>query len=318
MTARCRPSRLACRGFTLVELLVVIAIIGILIALLLPAVQAAREAARRSSCANNLSQLVLAIHNYEMAHGVYPAGTVDAQGPILSQQRGYHHNWLSRILPFFEERNAFEAIDWRVGVYHKNNGPVRKRGMRIVRCPSNAWVQDAQSSYAAVHHDVEAPIDADNHGVFFLNSRIRYDDILDGSSYTLFLGEKTPDVNDLGWMSGTRATLRNTGGGLSSARAVRGGALGSLPTVDYSNGDSPELGALLPGGDTAPLGANDPAGEGGPATTATMVGGFDSAHPGGVMFAMGDGHVQYISLAVGLPVLQQMAHRADRKLQVSP
>src|ERR1044071_4219572 len=69
-------------AFTLVELLVVIAIIGVLVALLLPGVQAAREAARRSMCCGHLNQLILAVHNYEMAHGCYPPGTLDATGPI--------------------------------------------------------------------------------------------------------------------------------------------------------------------------------------------------------------------------------------------
>ena len=71
-------------GFTLIELLVVIAIIAILIALLLPAVQQAREAARRSSCKNNLLQLNVALHNYEMAHNVLPPGSIDSAGPIIN------------------------------------------------------------------------------------------------------------------------------------------------------------------------------------------------------------------------------------------
>ena len=102
-------------GFTLVELLVVIAIIGVLVALLLPAVQMAREAARRLSCSNNLGQLITAIHNYEMAHGIYPSGTIDSKGPVANVPVGYHHNWMSQITPYIEEGNTWRAIDFSVG-----------------------------------------------------------------------------------------------------------------------------------------------------------------------------------------------------------
>ncbi len=117
---RPRPS-----AFTLVELLVVIAIIGILIALLLPAVQAAREAARRTQCMNNVSQLILAIHNYEMAHEVFPAGVVNAKGPILNRPQGYAISWVARILPYIEQNNAFRSLDFSVGAYAPKNWPVR-------------------------------------------------------------------------------------------------------------------------------------------------------------------------------------------------
>src|SRR4030042_7024281 len=98
------------RGFTLVELLVVIAIIGILIALLLPAVQAAREAARRASCLNNLTQLGIALQNYESAHGVLPPGTIDKQGPIHNKPEGYQMSWVVQLLPYVEEGNTFKHI----------------------------------------------------------------------------------------------------------------------------------------------------------------------------------------------------------------
>jgi prepilin-type N-terminal cleavage/methylation domain-containing protein len=197
-------------AFTLVELLVVIAIIGVLVALLLPAVQAAREAARRSSCQNNLSQLIIAVHNYEMAHGWYPPGTLEAKGPIVHAQIGYHHNWIIQILPFLEERNTWQAIDKTVGVYHPKNAPAAAVAIRVLNCPSNAW-SSTSSHYAGVHHDSEKPIDAKDNGVFFLNSKVRYDDVTDGSTHTIFIGEKQADSWDFQWMSGTRSSLRNAG-----------------------------------------------------------------------------------------------------------
>jgi prepilin-type N-terminal cleavage/methylation domain-containing protein/prepilin-type processing-associated H-X9-DG protein len=215
-------------GFTLVELLVVIAIIGILISLTLPAVQSARESARRTSCVNQLSQIIIAVNNYESAHEVYPPGVIDKSGPIQNAAKGYHHNWIEQILPYIDEQNTYRNIDRAVGVYHANNAPVRSMELPLLLCPSDFGTPAGSvgvSNYAALHHDVEAPIDVDNHGVFFLNSKIRYDDITDGCSHTIFLGEKVIEANDLGWMSGTRATLRNTGTPINSIFA----RLGRLP-----------------------------------------------------------------------------------------
>src|SRR5262245_62055732 len=225
------------RGFTLVELLVVMAIIGILVALLLPAVQAARESARRAACQNQLSQLILAVGHYEMAHGVYPPGTVDAKGPILNGPVGYHHNWLIQILPYIEEAPVYKAIDHQQSVYHAKNKSIRNLPLQLAACPS-ARSSGTTCDYAACHHDVEAPIDTTNNGVFFLNSRIRYDDVSDGSSHTLFLGEKITDVWDMEWVSGTRATLRNTGLAVNGTplnpaqKLPRTGSAGAMPAAN--------------------------------------------------------------------------------------
>ena len=116
----CRPS-----GFTLIEMLVVIVIIGGLLVLLLPGIQAARECARRFQCAHQLSQLIAAVHNYELAFDVYPPGTVEKKGPIQNHAFGYHHSWITQLLPFIELENEARMIDRRVGVYHKNNAEVR-------------------------------------------------------------------------------------------------------------------------------------------------------------------------------------------------
>lgn len=199
-------------AFTLVELLVVVAIIGILVGLLLPAVQAAREAARRMECGNQLMQVGVALHNYEMAHQQLPPGTQDAKGPIVHVAAGYHHSWLVQILPMLDERVAFEMVDFKQSIYSKANFPVRAYTIDILECPSS-WGADygPYSNYAGVHDSREVPIDEDNNGVLFLNSRVQFEDVFDGLAHTLFVSEKPVDVTDLGWSSGTRASLRNTG-----------------------------------------------------------------------------------------------------------
>lgn len=217
-------------AFTLVELLVVIAIIGVLVALLLPAIQAAREAARRMSCVNHLSQIMLAVSHYADAHLVYPAGTTDTKGPIANSVTGMHHGWLGRVLPHIEETSRANKIDYKVSVYHPKHMTLRSSTPNWMRCPSSPVQPTWSCSYAACHHDSEKPIDADDSGVFFLNSQIRDRDILDGTSHTLFLGEKMFDPFEYGWLSGTRAILRNTG----SLDAKNSPGPTNLPTTDFN------------------------------------------------------------------------------------
>ncbi|MCL2119205.1 MAG: DUF1559 domain-containing protein [Planctomycetaceae bacterium] len=177
-------------AFTLIELLAVIAIIGILIALLLPAVQAAREAARRLQCGSQLTQLGLAVKQYEQAHGVLPMGTVNDSGPIRNVPIGNHIGWIPRILPYMEQTPLYEHIDFSKGVYDPVNQPVWvSQKPRILGCPSDGSYGSLNSSYMACSGGTETPVDVDNRGVFFLNSKLRSRDIPDGTSNTIWIGE---------------------------------------------------------------------------------------------------------------------------------
>ncbi len=140
---------LTLRGFTLVELLVVIAIIGILISLLLPAVQAAREAARRLQCTNNLKQLGLATALYESAHGVLPASGIVARGEDVTQNEntrtdffqrsGKMFSWLVLVLPQIDQQALHDQFDFDVDIFHQRGEPFAAH-IPTLTCPSDAAV----------------------------------------------------------------------------------------------------------------------------------------------------------------------------------
>jgi prepilin-type N-terminal cleavage/methylation domain-containing protein len=126
------------RGFTLVELLVVIAIIGVLIALLLPAVQAAREAARRSQCKNNLRQVAVALHNYHGANKKFPAGAYVPQGKKATCDQYGRVNWFMRLMPFIEETAQAAAMDLKNFTYNPpNHKLILGKVFPGMQCPSD-------------------------------------------------------------------------------------------------------------------------------------------------------------------------------------
>ena len=316
-------------GFTLIELLVVIAIIAVLIALLLPAVQAAREAARRTQCMNNLSQIALALHNYEMAFETLPPGTVNATGPIVNKpsKDAYHMSWTVQVLPFLELSTVFNHFDFTKGVYDPRNLAPQQRSIAMFVCPSqSSWgvLQSMRqpSCYAGVHSGVSEPIDVDQDGLLFLNSSVGYDDIPDGSAYTVVVGERIADKTDVwGWASGTRDTLRNSGtspnnGGLALFQPPQ-------PTSNMPYGQIPFDAGMVPAEDVVEEpAASDEAAEGDepdkqgddaePAVDPLLVvGGFSSEHTGGVQFALADGSVRFVSQAINVQTFRNLCSRND-------
>jgi prepilin-type N-terminal cleavage/methylation domain-containing protein len=299
MTLSSLTKRTASRGFTLVELLVVIAIIGVLVSLLLPAVQASREAARRCSCINNVMQLNLALQNYEFAHESFPAGSINPTGPIRNIPEGQVVGWTVQTLPYLEQNAMWRSFDQAAGAFAKVNEPVSSHPLEVLICPSypgsrtNPGSTVAYSTYSGCYNDAEAAIDAKNTGLLFLNSAIRFRDIYDGTTNTLLLSESIPDEeSDLGWVSGTRATLRNTSvlerpyPQLSSAR------------VDVVNDGELPIGGKAAGEEDA--------------SNELFVGGFGSFHAGDIINAgMADGSVRPIAPSIDPAALRQLGNRMD-------
>lgn len=279
------PSPVRCAAFTLVELLVVIAIIGVLIGLLLPAVQQAREAARRCACSNNMAQLGLAAHNFDFAMERLPQGVINPTGPISSTPVGQHTSHLVLLLPYVDKPNVAAHFDVAKGAYDPANAKARKISIDTYICASfsggfkNDGMTAGITNYAGCHHHKEAQINDDNNGLLFLNSRIRYGDITDGASNTILYGEMLPLPATLGWASGTRASLRNTGSIIDSANNWN-----TVPPVP-----------MLP---PAPV----------------DVGGFGSMHAGGANFCFADGSVKFLSASIDAKVYEYHGNRKDGEM----
>jgi prepilin-type N-terminal cleavage/methylation domain-containing protein len=211
-------------GFTLVELLVVIAIIGVLVALLLPAVQAAREAARRSACSNNLKQIGLALHNYHDTMLKFPmAGYLTRPGG-----GAYHHTWLTSILPQLEQAplhnsTNFLAIAW--------GQPIVGTKVKVLRCPSDAGYDQSSETHGIAHTNYAGsegyhwwptanlgtgngvPQSGDYSGLFAVQRSFDMAGITDGTSNTVIVAE----VDSFGYKWGP---FNKSGGG---TRRLRGG-----------------------------------------------------------------------------------------------
>ncbi len=236
------------------------------------------------------------MQNYEGSFEVFPPGVVNDTGPVLDQPKGYHFGWLVRILPYCEMRNTYNHLNLSVSVYAAPNLTTRTTQVSAFVCPSDNGMGRtpagiAMSSYVACHNSFEAPIDANNDGVFILNRAMRYEDIPDGSSNTVFLSEKLNDGTGQGWASGTRGTLRNTGTLINAAPGARLTFSGPADPVPAQGGKD----VATPG-------------------TPAYVGGFASKHPGIANCALGDGSVRHLKASMSPATLQLLGNRADGEI----
>ena len=279
------------RGFTLVELLVVIAIIGILIALLLPAVQAAREAARRMQCTNNMKQMALAAHNYASAYqDKFPYGNTG----------GHKHGLFTFILPFMEMTQIYDELDLDGNTLDEHH---RYTPIPAYSCPSytseklvtkytgveeylNGWQLTYQGVCGVFYNDGDVH-DGDlyygeipRNGLFGWQFQRRIGEVSDGTSHTLMMGEyvvRTPsdsvESNVRCWVLGANESL-NTQIGSYALKAVQT----AVNTPVRTWGDFPFN--HMP---------------------------FSSDHPGGANFSLGDGSVSFLQEEMDFEVYQAMA-----------
>ena len=274
------------RGFTLIELLVVIAIIAVLIALLLPAVQQAREAARRTQCKNNMKQLGLALHNYHDVYQTFPSGWIAVTNRRHDAHEGLNGaGWGTMLLPYLDQTPLYQKFDSDYAINDPINTPFIDNVLPAWQCPSDPkpdrWQIEEEGSPGTVLAELPTanyvgsfgtdeldgcenasgmpPVTSSGQcvsdGVFYHNSRVKLRDITDGTTNTFMVGERRTDAVQ-GWFSTWPGMVAE---GEEAFQRILGSA------------------------DHVP---NDPVGH---------LDDFSSHHVGGAQFTLGDGSVRFIS-----------------------
>jgi len=287
------------RAFTLVEILVVIAIIGLLIALSLPAIQAARDSARRSQCTNNLKQVGLAFLNFEGTRKTFPAG-YESEFTSDGDDTGPGWGWASKILPFMEEGAIHRTINFDLPIEHPTNA-ARVASVPGFFCPTDSvprvWraksrnangnptsliCEVAAANYVGMYGTTEPGVDGD--GIFFRNSKVGLKHISDGSTKTIAVGERSHQLGEATWVGSVTTAI---------LFPENNNTLGQ-PHTEHSSG--------------MVLGH---AGEGiGPGASGGDVNQFHSLHGAGANFLFADGHVSFLASEIDYKTYRALATRA--------
>lgn len=201
----------ASKAFTLIEMLVTISIIGILVGLLLPAVQAARESARRAHCDNNLRQIGIALQNYHTTRRTLPPGCLQCLPSAKKPLKQFA--WSAMILPYLEQTELYESINFHVAHDAPENVPAGATRLSIFICPTASPPEAGglgKTDYGGVYGQRITTASNTNNGVFVYDKSIRFDQIRDGLSQTICVAEDTlgPESE---WING-RNTFEQMGG----------------------------------------------------------------------------------------------------------
>jgi len=283
----------------------VIAIVGILVGLLLPAVQAARESARRVQCANNLKQLGLALVNYHDLHGRLPSGYVSSISSS-GAETGPGWGWAALSLPYLEETPLWTTLDFRQPIESPDNA-ARKRLIPNLLCPSNdlseptwpAEVRDAAGNPVRLICDVafgayvgmegSTDVGPGGDGLFFRNSHVRFRDITDGCTQTIAVGERAYRLGEATWV---------------------GAVTGAMMFPDDDEGEiavphlKPSSAMVL---SHAGLGN-------GPNSPTSEINQFYSLHGGGANYVFADGHVAFLPETIDYQTYRALATRAGGEM----
>jgi prepilin-type N-terminal cleavage/methylation domain-containing protein/prepilin-type processing-associated H-X9-DG protein len=318
-------------GFTLIELLVVMAILGVLVGLLLPAVQAAREAARRAQCANNLKQIGIALHHYHATVGSFPVGFLSPTGPVPTTTSPLQYRWsvLAQMAPHLEQTALFHALNFDFPLAYRPSGggpfwpfyPANTTAMAthvaIFVCPSDGApapsADSGPTNYAFCTGDGSGGGDATGaNGPFILGPSLSLADVVDGSSGTVAASEQLLGI--AGPYSQTspkpvplptaRAFARVSAGPLTDASCAAAGA-GWLFNKGAAWWDGNYLNTLYNHHVAPNAAVPDCITYHNPGWKAAR-----SLHPGGVNVLFCDGHVTFVRDSVGLAVWRGLATRA--------